>query len=68
MNKNWGRNRPRNEAARLAKWLRQVEAVNKPKEIIVCGHKLNLKALRNQMAEDFKDRHGLPDDEERSAK
>jgi hypothetical protein len=62
--KNWGRNRPRNEAARLAKWLKQVEAANKPKEIIVCSRRLNLNVLHDQMAEDFKDRNGLPDGEE----
>ena len=32
--------------------------------IIVCGRTLNLKALRQQMQEDFKDRYGIGDGEE----
>jgi hypothetical protein len=32
--------------------------------IVVCGKVLNLDALKEQMAEDFRERYGIPDIEE----
>ncbi len=45
------------------KWERKRLGLDVSGTILVCGKRLNLKALHNQMAEDFKDRYGIGDGE-----